>query len=91
MTKPTYDELLQENRELRVCVAALEAENAQPHRELEALCEELAHLQGQDDDLLPFVKPRRQAEEPKPPGAASRAVRALHDEPSHSKWTKSGS
>lgn len=73
MATPTYEELLQENRELRARIAALEAENAQLHRKLAQLQQELAVLraqlaQGQDSDPPPFVKPRRQVEEKKPPG-----------------------
>lgn len=66
MARPTYDELLQENHELRARIAALEAENARLRRELEALREQLA--QDPDDAPPPFAKPRRQAEGPKPPG-----------------------
>ncbi len=45
MATPTDEGLLQENRELRARIAALEAENAHLHQELEAL--RLAHLQDQ--------------------------------------------
>jgi cell division protein FtsB len=67
MTQPTYDELFQENQKLRARISLLEAENAQLHRELEALRRELA--EAKDDDLPPFVKPRR-----RPKSLSRRAV-----------------
>lgn len=73
MATPAYEELQRENRRLREQLARLErdleklrAENAQLRSELATLREQLA--QDPENDPPPFVKPRRRAEEPKPPG-----------------------
>lgn len=73
MANPSYEELLRENRRLREQLADLKrelgklwAENAHLRQELAALRAQRA--QDRADDPLPFVKPRHQVEEKKPPG-----------------------
>lgn len=77
MATPTYEELQRENRRLRERLASLErelgklrVENAQLREENAALRDQLAGARDQEEGSDPpsFVKPRHQAEEPKPPG-----------------------
>lgn len=68
MARPTYNELLEENRELRARLAELEAENARLQQELTALGAVVAKLKGGKDRLPSFVKLRHRQEEAQRPG-----------------------